>query len=605
VNREEDAALIAALCAVDPAGVGGVCVRSTAQPARDQWLRVLRELLPPAAPMRRIPFNIADDRLLGGLDLTATLEANRPIAERGVLAAADGGIVVIAMAERLTAHTAACLNAVLDTGEVAASRETAAEPHRARVGMVALDEGLSDDEGVATALLDRLAFVLDLNGLNARTSVVPLHDPLEIVTARQLLPQVRAGADILAALCATALTLGAGSPRVSLLALRVARIAAALDGRVVVSEEDAVLAGRLVLAPRATLAPEQPEDSAQRMQEPPQPDSATPPADSSSAPPPDTSSENASQSSPPESEGANNSRSSKSSQHDLDNVVLAATRAAIPSGLFAKLKTPAGSRSRAGGIGRAGALRSGGTRGRPAGVRSGSANGRARVSLIETLRAAAPWQRLRGRVADGDPRLRVAPADVRIMRYKQRTRTLIIFAVDASGSSALNRLAEAKGAVELLLAECYIRRDEVAVIAFRGQSSEVLLPPTRSLVRAKRSLAGLPGGGGTPLAAAIQSGERLAIQAQRRGDLPILVILTDGYANIARSGAAGRESAHADALLAARSLYLSKVSALFVDTSPRPNPLAKDLAQAMRGRYFALPRADAEGLSKLVKAATG
>jgi magnesium chelatase subunit D len=95
-----------------------------------------------------------------------------------------------------------------------------------------------------------------------------------------------------------------------------------------------------------------------------------------------------------------------------------------------------------------------------------------------------------------------APDDFRVTRYKQRSETTTIFVVDASGSAALHRLAEAKGAVELLLADCYVRRDRVAMIAFRGPGAELLLPPTRSLVRAKRSLAGLPGGGGTPLASA-------------------------------------------------------------------------------------------------------
>ena len=101
------------------------------------------------------------------------------------------------------------------------------------------------------------------------------------------------------------------------------------------------------------------------------------------------------------------------------------------------------------------------------------------------------------------------------------------------GSSALHRLAEAKGAVELLLADCYVRRDSVAVLAFRGRSAELLLPPTRSLVRAKRSLAELPGGGGTPLAAGIDAARELAFAVRRRGDTAVVVVLSDGRANLA------------------------------------------------------------------------
>ena len=78
---------------------------------------------------------------------------------------------------------------------------------------------------------------------------------------------------------------------------------------------------------------------------------------------------------------------------------------------------------------------------------------------------------------------------IRILRFQQKSETATLFVVDASGSAALNRLAEAKGAVELLLADCYVRRDRVALIAFRGTTAELLLPPTTSLVRARRSSA--------------------------------------------------------------------------------------------------------------------
>ena len=202
------------------------------------------------------------------------------------------------------------------------------------------------------------------------------------------------------------------------------------------------------------------------------------------------------------------------------------------------------------------------------------------------------------------PSIRIRADDFHITRKVQRGHTTTIFAVDASGSSALHRLAEAKGAVELLLAECYVRRDSVAVIAFRGSGSELLLPPTRSLVRAKRALAELPGGGGTPLACGLDATLALALAVRRRGDAPVVVVLTDGRANVGRDGKPGRAAAEADALHAARAVGAAQLSVLLVDTSPQPQPRARELADAMRGRYLPLPHAGAEALSGAVRSAS-
>ncbi len=609
MSAQTDAAWAAALFAVDPAAAGGVCLRSGVHPARDRWLELLRELLAPGTPVRKVPFNIPDGRLLGGLDLVATLKANRPIAERGVLAAADGGIVILPMAERLAAGTVAKLCTVLDRGEVLMAREGVMLANPARVGVVAFDESIAEDERVPAALLDRCAFLLDFHAFSMRTLFVPEHSPQDIVAARARLPAVENDPALLEALCATALALGAGSVRVSSLALHVARVAAALDGRTRITAADAALAGRLVLAPRATQLPsaaadDEPAD-AERAEATPEaenlPDSAEPPRE----PPPPTAKTDSS--APPEDARDDDSPPLEIDAQVLENLLLAAVQAAIPPGLLANLRAGAQARAaRATPGGRTGAQRSAGARGRPAGVRAGVPQGSARLNVIETLRAAAPWQALRGRGRGRptDTRIRVSPDDFRVTRYQQRAPTLTLFAVDASGSSALNRLAEAKGAVELLLADCYVRRDQVAVIAFRGKRAEVLLPPTRSLVRAKRSLAGLPGGGGTPLAAALDACLDLARLAQRRGETPTIVLLTDGRANVARQGEPGRELAHAQALASARLLALANIRALFVDTSPRPNDLAQQLAAAMRAEYVPLPLANAQALSAVVTAAT-
>ena len=164
------------------------------------------------------------------------------------------------------------------------------------------------------------------------------------------------------------------------------------------------------------------------------------------------------------------------------------------------------------------------------------------------------------------------------------------------------RLAEAKGAVELLLAQAYARRDHVALIAFRGTTAEVLLPPTRSLVQTKRRLAALPGGGATPLAAGLQAAMELADQARRRGLTPTIALLTDGRANIALDGSANRAMAATDALKLARALRVTGVDGIVIDTGNRPEPGLKTLSQTLGGTYLALPRADAKRLSVAMSA---
>jgi len=580
------AVLAATLFAVDPAGTGGVSVAARPGPARDLWLATLRGLLPPEAPVRRVPLHVSDDRLLGGLDLAATLQAGRPVAQRGLLAEADGGVVVVAMAERLPGAVAARVAAVLDAGEVAAERDGLTLRTPARLGVVALDEGCDGDERPPAALLDRLAFRVDLDGL--RSMGQEGAGAGEVAAARALLPEIRVGEAIIEALCAAAMALGVPSLRAPLLAVRAARAAAALAGRREVSADDAALAGRLVLAPRATTLPA-PEETG----EPEPGEEASAGADSAERSEPD---------------GSPDGSDDTAGQGDqpVGDVVLEASQAAIPAGLLSQLRSGGTIPLRAQSAGRSGAAQAGVRHGRPAGARRGEPRAGARLNLVATLRAAAPWQRLRKRDDGPDHAVRVEVRrdDFHVTRLKQRAKTTAIFAVDASGSAALHRLAEAKGAVELLLADCYVRRDRVAVLAFRGPGAELLLPPTSSLVRAKRSLAGLPGGGGTPLAAGIDAALALAGTVRRAGGTPLVAVLTDGRANIARGGAVGRPAAEADAMAAARNFRAAGIASLLVDTSPRPALQAERLAAEMGARYLPLPQADAASVSRAVRAAS-
>lgn len=563
------------LLALDGAGFGGLLWRG-AGAVPEAWLARLRRALAPDATLRRLPLHADDDRLLGGLDLAATLASGRPVQQAGLLAQAAGGVLLLPMAERLPPRRAAQLAAALD--------DTAA-----RLTLAAFDDGQDDAEAVPAALAERLG--LQLQGpLPAGRGTTPEPPDADLVAARARWPRVQAGDEALQVLVQAAMALGIGSLRAPWLALRVARAAAALAGRDAVGEADLALAAQLVLAPRATRAPAPPaEDEAPaEAPAPPPPPAASDAAEDDERPPPD----------PAEVEA-------------LHEQVLQAALAALPPGLLALLAT--GTARGQGAGGRAGDWQSSPRRGRPVGSRRGDPRTGARLHLIDTLRAAAPWQAVRRREVEAagadaarrpPPRVHVRRDDLRIVRLRERRETTTVFVVDASGSAALHRLAEAKGAVELLLAECYVRRDRVALIAFRGRAqaagAELLLPPTRSLVRAKRSLADLPGGGGTPLAAGLDAARVLAEDLRRRGGTPVVVLLSDGRANLARDGSPGRARAHEDALASARAWAPLGVQVLWLDTAPQPQPPAQEVARAMGARYLPLPHADAQQVAALV-----
>ena len=620
-----DAATVAALLAVDPVGLGGVALRGPAGCERDDWLSLLRQLLPTGTALRRVPLNISDAALLGGLDLGATLHAGQPVGRQGLLADADGGLLVLAMAERMAAGAAARFCAVLDMQELVLERDGLTRRTPARLGVVALDEGATAEEQLPASLLERMAFRVVLADGHDRTHTdASTHpDPLywtaqDIARARTKLPQVSASDAAVQALCAAALALGADSLRASLFALRAARVAAALADCTTVEDEHVALAARLVIAPRATRLPAPPQqvDPSEEDPSPEEAPQSEPPASPDEAPAPVPPPEPSTSGTKAQASAGDPDQQPAPALQALEERVIDAAQAAIPLGLLAALKLAETIRSKAPSAGRSGAVQKSQLRGRPIGARRGEPRAGQRLNLIETLRAAAPWQALRqaGRAqqlsasdgaAPAAPRIQVRKEDFHVSRFRQRGQTTTVFVVDASGSAALHRLAEAKGAVELLLADCYVRRDSVAVLAFRGKTAELLLPVTRSLARAKRSLAGLPGGGGTPLASGIDAARALGEQIRRKGETPVIVLLTDGRGNIARDGTPGRTQAALDASAAARQLRAAGLTALLLDTSAQPQPVAQALAADMGARYVALPYAGAQGLSQAVRVVVG
>ena len=583
----------AALLAIDPVGLAGARIHAGAGPVRDAWMSLLQTLMGDSA-WKRMPVNITDERLLGGLDLSATLSAGRPILQQGVLADVNGGTLILAMAERLPSATGAKLAQVMDSREIHIVRDGMDQRRDSRFAVIALDEGVTEEEVLLPGLRDRLAFDLDLRSVSwqeVRDYPANLISPEEIAAARARLSDVTINDDLLDALCGTAMALGVDSARATLMTLYAARANAALNSDLEVGGDDVRAAAELVLAPRATRLPPvsqsepSPEQEQENQQEPDhEPEQEPPPPEENDSPESDP------------------DPSTEQNPQALEDQILEATKAAIPAGLLSQLL--AGGMQRRASSGKSGAAVKGGLRGRPSGSRRAMPSHGSRLHLMDTLRAAAPWQKIRKATAKNQQeKIQVRAEDFHVARIKQKTATTTLFVVDASGSSALNRLAEAKGAVELLLADCYVRRDQVALIAFRGKQAELLLPPTRSLVRAKRSLSGLPGGGGTPLATAIDTAASVAEGLQRRGITPVIVLLTDGRANVSRSGSGGRELAYSEAMEAARQLAVMQMSVLFIDTSPQPQKPAADLAAAMRARYLPLPFAGAASVSLAVRAA--
>lgn len=535
-----------AVLAVDPAGIKGLWLRARVGPVRDRVVAAL------PATARRVHAGIDDTALYGGVDLSATLAAGQLRRISGLLATPDP--IVLTMAERCPLGLSARLSAWLDN---------------AGPCVIALDEGAEENETLPSALADRLGLFLDLGDLSYSDRFdLPLD---QITAARARLAQTHLPDTALVSLTTVATAMGIASLRAPLLALAAARALAAWRGEAVASDDTLRHAAELTLAHRGDL-PESRDDQAS---EPPTPDQTE----------------------------AEQPQEQPQDQSDRipDDILLEAIRAALPADLLAKLAAGRAARA-AKGSGGSGAARKGNHRGRPLPSRAGKLGSGKRIDIVATLRAAAPWQTLRRR-PDRPDRLEIRPSDLRIKRYQETSDRVLIFTVDASGSSALSRLAEAKGAVELLLAQAYARRDHVALIAFRGRAAELLLPPTRSLVQTKRRLSGLPGGGGTPLAAGLRMAYELGLQTRARGMTPTIALLTDGRGNIALDGTADRALAESDTAQLARAILAAAIPALVLDIANRPQPALHKLAGQLGAPYLALPRADSARLSAVLQTA--
>lgn len=552
------------LLQVDPHGLGGVWLKSGYSPARQTWLAQLQAL---GLPVMRMPHHIDQERMLGGIDLSVTLAQGRVVEQIGLLAHANEGMVVVPMSEKLSPQTLAMLLQAHDQGQVHALAIGAT--HASRFGLVALDESQDDEPGAASKLKERLALWIDMDAVDIAKSQEKIEalSAHELAEIRSALVKIEATEAQMRALCEVAFALGIDSMRTPLLALRLACVHAAIHDREFLEEEDLRIAAQMVLSPRATRMPTSQEaESAEPPEPPPPPDASNTEQDAAHEDTPP----------PPSTEPAS-----------LEDTILAAALASLPPKLLDQLLLGASKSKPQSSSGNSGHAQMSRQRGRPLSPRLGRPTSGARLHLLATLRAAAPKQKLRTKHAG--QKIAIRTEDFYIQRFAHKAASCIIVAMDASGSAALARLAEAKGAVEILLQQSYARRDSVCVIAFRGAQAQTLLPATRSLVRAKKALAGLPGGGGTPIALALKHATEQAQALQRQGITPLLVMLSDGKANVTIDGVGGRTQAQADALQWAKQWANHGFTSLWIDTALQPTGQAQELANVMQARYLPMP----------------
>lgn len=588
-RRWLDACLIAKMIAVDPAGLGGVWVKSQAGPVRDVWLKGLQQLIHNQVDLIKVPSNADEGALIGELDLLKTLALQKKVYTQGILDQVQLGILLLPMAERIKSHAAALLTQAYDL--------------KSQFGMIALDESLVDeDQQLLPRLVERLAFQMNLESLSYRDCNFPL-EKIDLLEIRNRLQQIEFPMEALDAVMTAAQSLGIDSLRVGLFVARASRVLAALRGSDMLEQADIQTATRLIFAHRITRLPESKEpppeeDSTEEsaQEEPP------PPSQEQNQPPPED----------PSSDLEDKNQEDPSSapaplrQEDLEEMIIEASKAHLSQNLLDSfeqqqkiIKTNGNSQ------GKVGQLQKGLSSGQALPSRKGRPSYKHKIDILKTIQAASPWQKIRRLEAPNDftspHRIIVKADDIYLKQFVQRTTTVTVFVVDASGSSAMERLSEAKGAVELLLAQCYIRRDQVALMTFRGKQVELILPPTRSLVRAKRLLAGMPGGGGTPLASAIRDSAAFGKKLKSKGQTPLIILLTDGRANVSIDGIGGRENAYNDALSSAKQARLEQLQILFIDTSLKPQETNQQIANDLGAQYLPLPQGKSASVVQAAK----
>lgn len=576
------------LLAVDPR-LGGIAIGASVGSGKSSLARASVGLFGTRSTFVELPLGSDEEALLGGIDIEATLRTGTRTARSGVLARAHGGVLYADALNLLPDSVVNILLGALDTGTVQLEREGMSQQITCRFRLI----GTYDPaEGLPRRhLLDRIGLLVLLPSLSSaaeRHDVLVHHhhpeydhwdelatlDAALIEQARALLPEVVISPEQQYALVDLAVRAGVEGHRVDVFACAVACAAAALDLRTSVSSADLDVAARFVVLPRATRDVLPPEPAPTEQQQPPPP----PPPAADASPPDDEQTEAEQQPAPQE-------------LTPPTEEVMAALLTELPMSLndlpFRTIR-----RGRAGSRGA-----TNGTRGRHIRSTAGDPR-RARIDVPSTLRAAAPWQPLRHKNACSARRILLRVDDVRVKEFRSKAGVLFCFVVDASGSMALNRMRQAKGAVQTLLQQAYVHRDRVALLAFRGVQCDVLLPASQSVELARRALDILPTGGTTPLAAALLATIEVAKQARGKGiQQCVALFLTDGRGNV---GLQDGVAIDAEITTLAAAVASAGIKSVVIDT--QRNYLSRGegrvLAEKLAGEYIYLPNASGADIAQ-------